>query len=67
MTMGESKPCPFCGKTPQVLRSSCTTDGVIDWEEFRLEHECGFLGWVITKKAFSTEDDLIDAWNSRLS
>lgn len=50
----ELKPCPFCGKVPQFVRS---------YSKIRLDHTCDVIR---INMSWDKKADLISKWNNRV-
>ena len=74
MKIEESKPCPFCGKIPQVVSEKSLTSLEFNnkypdnGRNLYLERETYFVECVCCKqsKAYFTEEEAITAWNHRI-
>lgn len=56
------KPCPFCGKEPNVIKNICEKNGYIGYYVF---HDCFLLGHSIRSGLRDSEKEAIGMWNNR--
>lgn len=66
------KPCPFCGKKPEMIATSCGNYVILcDNHDWKNEDECkdddvaGYVSLCSWGKSREAKDALIKAWNTR--
>lgn len=62
--MSELKPCPWCGRVPEIIRNRTIVSGEVKHQEFYAFHPCRYIGSIETWKR-DTEAEAIEAWNRR--
>lgn len=60
--MSELKPCPFCGETPVIIKTTCLSNGV---ELYHAFHNCFAINEYINSGNFETEKKAVKVWNAR--